>query len=163
MEKHKRPSWDEYFMDVMDAVSKRATCDRGRSGCVIAKDKMLLASGYVGSPKGAPHCDDVGHLMKEVVNEDGTSSRHCMRTAHAEANAICQAAKNGISIDGATLYCRMTPCRNCAMMIVNSGIARVVVQMDYHGSSAAESKEMFKAAGVDLVIMTDSKPNYKDK
>ena len=163
MKENKRPSWDEYFMGIMEAISKRATCDRGRSGCVIAKNNVLLSSGYVGSPKGAPHCDDVGHLMKEVINEDKTSSRHCMRTAHAEANAICQAAKNGIAINGATLYCRMTPCRNCAMLIVNSGIVRVVVQMDYHGSSAAESKEMFKLAGVELCILTDSKCDYKDK
>jgi len=147
----------------MEAASKRSTCDRGRSACVIAKGKVLLSTGYVGSPKGMPHCDDIGHLMKEVINDDGTSSRHCMRTAHAEANAIAQAARHGIAIEGATLYCRMTPCRNCAMLIVNSGIARVVAQMDYHGSSAAESKEMFKMAGVEFCILTDSKCNYKDK
>ena len=162
-EKNARLGWDEYFLEIMDAISKRATCDRGRSGCVIVRNNVLLSSGYVGSPKGAPHCDDVGHLMKEVKHDDGTISRHCMRTAHAEANAICQAAKNGVSIDGATLYCRMTPCRNCAMMIVNSGIVRVVAQIDYHGSSAAESKEIFKMAGVDFCIATDEKCSYKNQ
>ena len=163
MEKYKRPNWDEYFMGILDAVSQRATCDRGRSGCVIVKGNVLLSTGYVGSPKGAPHCDDVGHLMKQVINEDKSSSKHCMRTAHAEANAICQAAKNGISIDGATLYSRMTPCRNCAMLIVNSGIVRVVSQMDYHGSSAAESKEIFKMAGVELSILTNAECDYTNK
>lgn len=161
--KFKRPSWDEYFVEVMDATSKRSTCDRGRSGCVIVRDNIILSAGYVGSPKGSPHCDDVGHLMKTVQNEDGTSSRHCMRTAHAEANAICMAAKNGVSIDGATLYCRMVPCRNCAMLIANSGIVKVVAQMNYHGSSSIESKEILKNAGVDLIIINDAAPAYKDQ
>ena len=65
-----RPSWDEYFMEVAHTISKRATCDRGRSGCVIAKDKQILVTGYVGSPRGLPHCDEVGHLMKKVLHED---------------------------------------------------------------------------------------------
>ena len=160
---YKRPNWDEYFIDIMEAISKRATCDRGRSGCVIARDNVLLSSGYVGSPKGSPHCDDVGHLMKTVTNEDESSSRHCMRTAHAEANAICQAAKNGVSINGATLYCRMVPCRNCAMLIANSGIVRVVAQIQYHGASSAESKEILKNAGVKLEILKDEKPTYSNQ
>ena len=66
---HKRPNWDEYFIEIMDATSKRSTCDRGRSGCVIVRNNVILSTGYVGSPKGSPHCDDVGHLMKEVKNE----------------------------------------------------------------------------------------------
>ena len=69
-EKHVRPSWDEYFMQIANTVAQRATCDRGRSGCVIARDKQLLVTGYVGSPKGLPHCDDVGHLLKEVKDEE---------------------------------------------------------------------------------------------
>ena len=78
-----RPSWDDYFLEIADSVSKRATCDRGKSGCVIVKDKQILVTGFVGSPVGFAHCDDVGHLM-----EDG----HCVRTVHAEANALVQAA-----------------------------------------------------------------------
>src|SRR3989344_2495846 len=139
---YKRPSWDEYFMEVMEAISKRATCNRGRSGCVIKKDKQLLATGYVGSPIGLPHCDEVGHQMKKMLHEDGSVTEHCVRTIHAEQNAICQAAKQGISIQGGTLYCRMTPCRVCAMIIINSVIKRVVCQRKYHAGQ--ESEYMFK-------------------
>ena len=148
MSDYRRPTWDEYFMEVANAIAKRATCDRGRSGCVIAKDNQILATGYVGAPAGLPHCDDVGHQMKKMLHEDGTITEHCVRTVHAEQNAICQAAKRGIAINGATLYCRMTPCRTCAMLIINCGIARVVAEYRYH--DAAESEEMFKMAGIKL-------------
>lgn len=114
-----RPSWDDYFLELADAASRRATCDRGKSGCVIVRDKQVLATGYVVSPAGLPHCDDVGHLMKKVIQENGEISEHCVRTVHAEQNAICQAAKRGISIEGATVYQRMTPCRTCAMLWIN--------------------------------------------
>ena len=156
-----RPSWDDYFMEVADAISKRATCDRGRSGCVIARDKQLLVTGYVGSPQGLPHCDDVGHQMKKIIHEDGHVTQHCVRTVHAEQNAICQAARQGISIDGATLYCRMTPCRTCAMLIINCGIVRVVCENRYH--SADESEDMFKQAGVTLNYVSDEILRYKEQ
>ena len=143
-----RPSWDEYFLEVANAIAKRATCDRGRSGCVIAKNKQLLVTGYVGAPAGLPHCDDAGHQMKKVVHEDGRETSHCVRTVHAEQNAICQAAKLGVAINGATLYCRMTPCRVCAMLIINCGIVRVVCERKYH--AGAESEEMFRQAGIKL-------------
>jgi len=153
-----RPSWDDYFMEVADAISKRATCDRGRSGCVIAREKQLLVTGYVGSPQGLPHCDEVGHQMKKTVHEDGHVTQHCVRTVHAEQNAICQAAKRGISIDKATLYCRMTPCRTCAMLIINCGIVRVVCENRYH--SADESEEMFKQAGIQLDYVSEEVLKY---
>lgn len=146
--KDNRPSWDEYFLDMADAVSRRATCDRGKSGCVIVRDKQLLVSGYVGSPAGFPHCDEVGHQMKQVTHEDGNITDHCMRTIHAEQNAICQAAKLGVPISGATIYTRMTPCRTCAMLLINCGIKRVVCEKKYH--AGAESEEMFKQAGIQI-------------
>lgn len=146
--KYIRPSWDRYFMQIADTVATRATCDRGRSGCVIVRDRQILVTGYVGSPTGLPHCDDVGHLMKKVVHEDGHVSNHCVRTVHAEQNAICQAAKRGIALQGSTLYCRMTPCRTCAMLIINCGIERVVCEMKYH--AGAESEAMFREAGIEL-------------
>lgn len=145
---YQRPSWDEYFMEIAHTVSKRATCDRGRSGCVIARNRQILVTGYVGSPKGLPHCDDAGHQMKKVLHEEGHTTMHCVRTVHAEQNAICQAARLGISIEGATLYCRMTPCRVCAMLIINCGITRVVCEKKYHAGQ--ESEAMFAEAGVVL-------------
>jgi dCMP deaminase len=158
---YKRPSWDEYFMEVADAIAKRATCDRGRSGCVIARDKMILATGYVGAPTGLPHCDDVGHQLKKVVHEDGTVTQHCVRTVHAEQNAICQAARHGIGIEGATLYCRMTPCRTCAMLIINCGIRRVVCERKYH--AGAESEEMFRTAGILLEYKHEEIQKYDNQ
>jgi len=155
---NKRPTWDEYFMEVANTIAKRATCDRGRSGCVIARDKRLLVTGYVGSPSGLPHCDDVGHEMRKVVHEDGSVTHHCVRTVHAEQNAICQAAKLGVSIDGATLYCRMTPCRVCAMLIINCGIKRVVCEREYH--AGAESEELFRQAGVKFEYTYDEVQEY---
>jgi len=160
-EKYTRPSWDEYFMEVARAIAKRATCDRGRSGCVIARDKRLLVTGYVGSPSGLPHCDDVGHLMKKVIHEDGSVSQHCMRTVHAEQNAICQAAKLGVSIDKATLYCKMTPCRVCAMLIINCGIKRVVCEKKYHRGE--ESEKMLREAGVKLEYFTEEVEKYENQ
>lgn len=156
---NQRPSWDEYFMEIANTVSKRATCDRGRSGCVIVRDKQILVTGYVGAPKGLPHCDDVGHQMKKTIHEDGTVTNHCVRTVHAEQNAICQAAKLGISLNKSTLYCRMTPCRVCAMLIINCGIERVVCEKRYH--VAEESEEMFKKAGIKLEYFSEETLKYE--
>jgi dCMP deaminase len=153
-----RPTWDEYFMEVCRAIAKRATCDRGRSGCVIARDNQILVTGYVGSPMGLPHCDEVGHQFKKMQHEDGTVTQHCVRTVHAEQNAICQAARRGISIDGATLYCKMTPCRTCAMLIINCGIKRVVAEKRYH--DADDTIAMFKQAGIKLEHVIDEVQQY---
>lgn len=160
-EKYVRPSWDEYFLEIANTVAKRATCDRGRSGCVIVRDKQILVTGYVGSPTGMPHCDDVGHQIKKTVHEDGTETQHCVRTVHAEQNAICQSAKLGISLEGATVYCRMTPCRVCAMLLINSGIKRVYCERKYH--AGAESEEMFKKAGIKLEYKYDELQQYKNQ
>lgn len=154
-----RPSWDDYFMEIARTVAKRATCDRGRSGCVIARDKQLLVSGYVGSPVGLPHCDEVGHQFKKMTHEDGSVTQHCVRTVHAEQNAICQAAKLGIALNGATLYCRMTPCRTCAMLIINCGITRVVCEYRYH--SGSESEQMFIQAGIKLIYVNEDILQYQ--
>ncbi|MEK7511870.1 MAG: FAD-dependent thymidylate synthase [Patescibacteria group bacterium] len=155
-----RPSWDEYFMKITDLVGNRGTCDRGRSGCVITKEKRIISTGYVGSPAGLKHCDELGHEMHTIVNEDNTESRHCIRTTHAEQNAICQASRFGVSLKDSTLYCRMTPCYTCAKMIINSGITRVVAASDYHAGS--RSKEIFSEAGVKFELLSQTMTTYTD-
>ena len=160
-QKYIRPSWDQYFMEIAHTVSKRATCDRGRSGCVIVRNRQILVTGYVDSPIGLPHCDEVGHQMKQAVHEDGHVTNHCVRTVHAEQNAICQAAKLGIALQDSTLYCRMTPCRVCAMLIINCGITRVVCEKKYH--AGAESEEMFKMAGVSLEYFSEELMKYDNQ
>jgi len=159
--KYQRPSWDEYFLKMAEMVGARGTCDRGRSGCVIIRDKRILTTGYVGSPMGLPHCDEVGHEMHTVTNEDGTTSRHCIRTAHAEQNAINNAARSGVALLGATIYSKMIPCYKCVQSIVNVGIVRVVSQMDYHASK--KSKEILKKAGIKLEIINKEIELYKDQ
>lgn len=156
---NKRPSWDEYFLNIANEVSKRATCDRGRSGCVIVKDKHILTTGYVGSPAGLPHCDEVGHLFKTTTHEDGKVTQHCMRTTHAEQNAICQSAKFGIPLKDATIYCKMEPCAVCAKIIINSGIKRVVCEMRYH--AAEETRNLFEIANVQLDVLNDEIEKYE--
>lgn len=157
---YKRPSWDEYFINIMHAVGARATCDRGRTGCVLVKDKHIIATGYVGAPAGCKSCDEIGHEMNTVTQEDGTQSKHCIRTTHNEQNAIAQAAKMGISTDGATLYCMMTPCYTCAKMIINAGIKRVVAEKDYHAGT--RSKDIFKEAGVQYELLDQETVTYAD-
>ena len=166
-----RISWDEYFLAVMDATALRASCDRGKSAAVIVKDNRILATGYVGAPSGLPSCDEIGHqLIKRFelsqfeweLSEDGKSSTtipnhyfstHCIRTVHAEQNAIVNCARNGVSTLGATMYVTMTPCRICAMMIIQAGIKSVIARNKYQKD--AETREMFKLAGVHLEILSE--------
>jgi len=159
MTNYQRPSRDEYFMEVARAIARRWTCDRVRLGCVIAKDKQIISTGYNGSLPGFPHCDDIGHLYKKHIHEDWSITQHCERTIHAEQNAICQAAKKWTSIDGWTLYCKMTPCRRCAMLIISCGIKRVVCEKKYH--AGAESEEMFEQAGILLEYFEESVEKYE--
>ena len=156
-----RPDWDAYFIGIMHAVASRATCDRGKSGCVLVKNKRILSTGYVGSPVGLPHCDETGHLMNTVYDKEGNLSQHCVRTTHAEMNAIVQAARHGISIDGATIYCRMEPCLDCCKAIINAGIKRVVAERKYH--AADDTREFFKEAGVKLVVLNDEVQQYTNQ
>lgn len=111
-----RVDWDEYFMRIATEVATRSTCARKRVGAVIVRDRNILATGYNGSIAGMPHCDEVGHMM-----EGG----HCVATIHAEANAIIQAAKNGVMIAGASIYTTASPCWQCFKLIANSGMRRI--------------------------------------
>jgi dCMP deaminase len=154
-----RPNWDRYFLDLCEAVSKRATCDRGRAGCVIVKDKRIMTTGYVGAPTGLPHCDESGHDMRKVIGFDDKITQHCVRTLHAEQNAIIQAARFGIPLEGSTLYCKMTPCRTCAMMLINAGIKRVVCEKRYHADE--DTIQMLKQAEVELLIVKNVVERYE--
>lgn len=157
--RYKRPNWDGYFLGLLEGISRRATCDRGRSGAVIVSPhNTILATGYAGAPPGQPHCDEAGHLMRTVIDEKGNQSQHCVRTLHAEENAILQAAMDGVALRGATLYCKMTPCYNCAMRIVRVGIKKVVAKKRYHADKI--SIQLFKKAGVKLTVVDESIENY---
>ena len=112
-----RASWDQYFMSIAAQVATRATCDRKLVGAIIVRDRSILATGYNGSIVGLPHCDEAGHLM-----EDG----HCVRTIHAEANALMQAARNGVRIEGGSIYVTASPCFHCFKLLANAGIRRIV-------------------------------------
>jgi dCMP deaminase len=112
-----RASWDEYFMNIARVVASRSTCDRKFVGAVIVRDKTILSTGYNGSIRGMPHCSEVGHMMED---------NHCVATIHAESNAILQAAKNGVAIDGASIYVTASPCWNCFKQIANTGMRRIV-------------------------------------
>jgi dCMP deaminase len=159
-EKYVRPSWDQYFINILEVVGTRSTCDRGKSGCVITKNNRILSTGYIGSPVGTAHCDDIGHEMHTIRHEDGHETQHCIRTAHAEQNAIVSAARFGVALEGATLYCHMTPCYACAKMIINAGIKRVVANMDYRGGD--RSREVFKEAGVAYELVNNEVQKYEN-
>lgn len=139
---HARPSWDEYFLEIARLASTRATCPRRRVGAVLVRDHRVLATGYNGSIHGAPHCDEVGCL---IVRRDGRES--CVRTVHAELNAIIQCAVNGVSSLNATMYCTDFPCVSCAKAMVQAGVVRVVYLAEYPDPN---SREILASGGVAL-------------
>jgi dCMP deaminase len=145
-----RPSWDDYFLGQLTGLAARSTCDRGRSAAIFVRENDQLAAGYVGSPPGLPHCDDVGHLWSDsVADASFDRARHCVRTIHAEQNAVIRAVRNGVSLRDTTLYCTMEPCANCAMTLIGIGVFRVVAANSYHG--ADRTRAMFETAGIILV------------
>jgi len=153
-----RPDWDEYFLNISTEVARRATC-RLDVGAVLVKNKRILATGYNGSPVGLPHCNDVGCLLHDVVDSNGHIAKHCLRTAHAEQNAIAQAAMHGVSTEGATLYCTDEPCLSCAKILINAGITKVVCKRPYH--DAKLSRDFFAQAGVAIVVAGENKQESK--
>ena len=140
---NERVSWETYFMNIANEVATRSTCDRKYVGAVIVREKTILSTGYNGSIKGLPHCDETGHEMV-----DG----HCVRTTHAEANAIVQAAKNGVEINQSEIYVTASPCYNCFKLIANAGIKTI-----YYGEFYREDRilEHAKEAGINLVSLED--------
>ena len=139
-----RPDWDSYFMKIAAAVSERSTCDRALVGCVLVLEKRILTTGFNGSPAGQEHCDEAGHL---IVDE------HCVRTIHAETNAIIQAALHGVSTRGSTCYVTHLPCINCTKALINAGITRIVYGEAYRMDENAMA--FLKAAGIEVVQHTN--------
>jgi dCMP deaminase len=135
----KRVGWDHYFMNIARQAASRSTCDRKFVGAVIVRDRTILSTGYNGSIRGMPHCDEVGHDLE---------NSHCVATIHAEANAILQAAKNGVNISGSEIYTTASPCWNCFKLIANSGIRRI-----YYGEFYRDEKSIRIAAqiGIELI------------
>jgi dCMP deaminase len=136
-----RASWDEYFMNIALAVATRSTCSRKHVGAVIVRDKVILSTGYNGSLRGLPHCDEVGHML-----EDG----HCVRTIHAEANAVIQAATHGVRIEGAGVYVTASPCWSCFKMIANAGLTRIVYGEFYRDERIFEVARQLSIALIHL-------------
>ncbi len=133
-----RVSWEDYFMNIAKEVATRSTCERKHVGAVIVRDRTILSTGYNGSIRGMPHCDEVGHMM-----ENG----HCVATIHAEANAVLQAAKNGVMIDKAEIYITASPCWPCFKMLANSGIKKI-----YYGEFYKDERifDVAKRIGIEL-------------
>jgi dCMP deaminase len=150
-----RASWDEYFLNIAREVSKRGTCPRLNVGAVIVRNKRIVSTGYSGAPKGLPHCHESGCLIIKSTDETGETKDHCWRTAHAEQNAIVQAALHGTSTENATMYSTDEPCLICTKMIINAGITRVVCKRPYH--DAELTRQFFKEAGIELVYLNDDK------
>jgi len=133
-----RADWPEYFMNIAKEVATRSTCDRKHVGSVIVRDKTILSTGYNGSIRGMPHCDEAGHMME---------NDHCIATIHAEANAVLQAAKNGVMIDKAEVYISASPCWPCFKMLANAGIKKI-----YYGEFYRDDRifDVAKKLGIEL-------------
>lgn len=142
-----RPDWDSYFMKIAYAVSERSTCDRAYVGCVLVLEKRILTTGFNGSPAGLSHCDEIGHLIVEG---------HCVRTIHAETNAIIQAALHGVSTRGCTCYVTHFPCINCTKALINAGVTRLIYNVAYRLDENA--LEFLRTANIE-VCKLDFDPN----
>ncbi len=147
-----RPSWDTYFMEISHLVATRATCPRRSVGAVIVRDRRILATGYNGAPRGLSHCPHDGDKNDWPLG--CLRSGHCIRSLHAEQNALLQAAMIGVPCAGATIYVTCQPCNSCAKMIINAGIERVIYQGDYPDDF---SIELFRESKIEIFRYLDSK------
>jgi dCMP deaminase len=145
--RHRRPDWDEYFMEIAHVVARRSTCIRRQIGAVIVRDKRILTTGYNGAPMGLAHCLEDECLRDKMGIASGTRQEMC-RALHAEQNAVIQAALHGIPIQGGTLYCTNQPCVLCAKTIINAGIVRIVYERDYPDQFALD---LIQEAEIELV------------
>ncbi len=142
-----RPTWDQYFIDITHLVATRSTCLRRQVGALLVKDRNILATGYNGTPSGIRHCEETGCLREQLKVPSGERHELC-RGLHAEQNAIIQAARHGININGSTLYCTTMPCIICTKMLINAGILRIVYDEGYADELA---REMVAEAGIEVV------------
>lgn len=137
-----RPSWEDYFFNILHQVATRGTCKRRQVGALIIKDRRIISTGYNGPPSGQPHCDEAGCNLSEV----------CQKAIHAELNAICQAAKFGQSLDGATIFVECIPCRSCSQAIIASGIKEVYYENEY---SYGEYLKLLVDSGIKVTKRSD--------
>ena len=149
----RRPSWDDYFMDITERVAARSTCLRRAVGAVVVKDKRILTTGYNGVPSNIRHCRETGCLRERLNVASGERHELC-RGIHAEQNAIIQAALHGVSIKDSTLYCTNLPCSICAKMIINAGIKKIIYLSGY---ADALSEEMLTEARVEIIQFKQEK------
>jgi len=157
--RHKRPSWDEYFMAIAKLASTRSTCLRRQVGAVIVKDKKILATGYNGAPQGLPHCLDIGCLREKLGIPSGERHELC-RATHAEQNAIVQAAMFGLSIKDSIIYSTTHPCILCTKLIINAGIKKIIIEDSYPDEM---SEEMLRQAKVEILVLKRSKSKQSKK
>ncbi|HHW58112.1 MAG TPA: dCMP deaminase family protein [Clostridia bacterium] len=142
-----RPSWDEYFMQIVDVVKTRSTCLRRQVGAILVVDKHIISTGYNGPPTGLAHCEETGCLREQLGIPSGERPELC-RGVHAEQNAIIQAALHGVSTKGSTLYVSASPCVICAKMLINAGVKRIVYEEEYPDELAFQ---LLNEAGIELV------------
>lgn len=184
MEKE-RLSKRDYYVNIVNTIAERSTCNRGKPGCIFVKDDDILVTGYAGSLTGFPHCDDVGHIIEQrrliisienanisfVKNNGfhfdqssnsylGPVSEHCIRTIHAEQIAIARAAKRGVSLKDSTCYVSLTPCRVCTMLLVAAGVKEVVAIKKYQ--KANDSINIFNTAGIEIIHLDEINKNFSD-
>ncbi len=146
----KRPSWDEYFMEMAELTAKRSTCLRRQVGAVIVKDRHIIATGYNGAPRNVPHCAELGGCLREEMKVPSGERHELCRALHAEQNAIIQAATLGQSIEDSSIYITNQPCSICAKMIINAGINRIIVREGYPDKLAVD---ILDQAGLKVVMM----------
>ena len=149
----KRPSWDEYFMQIAKLVAQRSTCLRRKVGAILVRDKRVLCTGYNGAPQGLTHCNELGCLREKWGIPSGQRQEMC-RGLHAEQNAIIQGALHGVSIKNSLLYCTHQPCVTCSKMIINAGIKKIIFQGDYPDPLA---QQVLKEAGIKLIKYGEKK------
>jgi len=144
-EPFQRPDWDDYFMDIAHVVSRRGNCSRRKVAAVLVNEHRIISTGYNGTPKGVTNCFEGGCPRCSSDASSGENLGECI-CAHAEENAIVQAAYHGIAVKGSTLYCTLSPCLMCAKMIINAGIKEVVYETEYHFSQQART--LFESVGI---------------